>query len=148
MTGPRWRVHICARIDEFSWASQPGFGAHGGAGVDAPADALGPAGVDLISQGIGEGLGRYRAIYGVAVVVEVCVDFWQGKGAVLTEDAQADGAERWAGEVASFWADGRKWRTTDCWWSAALLPWHDGPEPVAKDIDHGQCLEAFISQDG
>ena len=31
---------------------------------------------------------------GVAVVVEVGVDFWQGERAVLAEDAQADGAER------------------------------------------------------
>lgn len=120
-----------------------GEGGPGFEGVDAACDPLGPTGVVLVAQGVGQGLHGVVAVDDVAVAVEPGVDLDQGQCAVAGEDEQAGLAELDAAEGEGALAGRREGWATDGGWAPAALPGHGGPELVA-DVDqavpHGQAL--------
>jgi hypothetical protein len=71
------------------------YGTSAGAGsfVNTALDSSRPAPLDLLAERVGKGLGRQVRIDGIALKMEVGVEFDQGLASASAEDVEADGSQ-------------------------------------------------------
>ena len=112
--------------------------------VHPPRGALGPEGVVLVAEGVGQGLDRVVAGHDVAVAVQPPVDLDQGQLAVAGQDGEAGPPEGHPGERHRLGGGRGDRRMGGRGRASAPLPRDGGPQLVPQLLQLGQQLATFV----